>query len=465
MPNVTENLLPRIAGNIPILLILAVALNTLIVAVPDEVVAQDLPSVRFGTHLQSVVEATTTLAVPLVISQPPAETLNVNIFIEEGTATMGLDFLGGMSTATFEPGGAAVVYADIQIFGDTEIEEMETINLYIQHGDQRYRIGSIASSVVVIIDNDTESLTAHFELEDGAPLDPFGRIVVAVEPDVILAVDVVVDELPEGGGPVNIMTNTETGLYTLTFTDNPRQTFEIVTASIPEGETYALLEMQILNQGRGRVLTSVDFAAGSIVVTPDLSRCLSCYISYALAVLGTTDCFAPLDCGLTCPDEEPPPPSEPPAAPRIAIDPANDFETLRRYRDEILLGTASGDYCIQLYEDQSVATMTAILQKPTTIHRVAEVWELWLPAFAALVDNTGADFTITGEMQEALLGVMAELEEVGNPELARLVSDIRSNLDLENIAGQTADVLQTRIENDITPTEPTDWGELKVRFR
>lgn len=467
--NVNRRMLPWNIGSVLVLFFFVASLGAWFVAAPGEAAANGVPSVRFGTHLQSVVEAFTTLEFPLVISPPPDETLRVYVWREEGTATMGVDFMGGASMVTFEPEGPEIAFAEVQIFGDTDIEDNETINLYIQTG-QDFTIGSIGSAVVTIIDNDgTGGLTAYFEVEDDIPLDPYGRIGVAVEPGETFAVDVVVDDLPPGGGTVDIMTNTEAGIYTLTFVDNPRQTFEITTASVPEGADHAALELQILNpEGKKSVSSNFLVALSLHFGGLDAKWCACCVIAFAQIALGSVPCLDNVlaECSaFQCPDKATTEPPGPPSLHQIAFDPASDLETLARYRDEILQGTPVGDYCIQLYHDHSPAIITAILQKPTLIHRVVATWDLWLPAVAAVVDGVGASFIITSEMQDALLGVMAEFEEVGSPELADLVTEFRTDLDLENVAGDTADELQTSIEDNITGSESRSWGELKTMYR
>ncbi|MFH1842517.1 MAG: Calx-beta domain-containing protein [bacterium] len=459
--------LPRNIGSVLVLFCFVVSLGAMFVAAPGKAVADGVPSVRFGSHLHSVVEGLTILEVPLVISQPPDATVRVYVWREEGTATMGVDFLGGASLVQFEPEGPQVVNAEVQIFEDTEVEDLETIELSIQLGSPDFIPGSITEATVTIIDDDEAGgLTAHFELEDDdIPLDPYGRIVVAVEPNEIFAVDVLVDDLPPGGGIVNIMTNTESGLHTLQFTDNPRQTFEISTAAVPEGENYAVLELQILNPEGKRTVTGDNLAAHSLVFDVSWVDCIICAVSLGLTAMGMTECPRLIDCGLPCPTKAGTDQPGPPSSPVITVDPPTDIGTFLRYRDEILQGTPVGDYCIQLYRDQSPAVMTAILQKPTLIHRVATTWELWLPAVAAVVDGVGASFFITSEMQDALLGILAEFEEVGSSELADLVAQFRTDLDLENIAGDTAADLQTSIEDNITGGELRSWGELKAMYR
>jgi len=465
--NANNCTMSRCIGNVLLFFCVVTSLGTWLVTAPGDAVANGVPSVRFGTHLQSVVEAFTTLEVPLVISQPPDETLRVYIAIEALTATWGVDFRGGMAMATFEPGGPDVAFATVEIFGDTELEDSETVGLYIQGPDPEFTIGSIGSSVITIIDDDQiGGLTAHFELEDNEiPLDPYGRITVAVKPDETFAVDVVVDDLPLGGGIVNIMANTDPALHSLTFTDNPRQTLEIATASVPEGEYYAVRELQVLNPEGKRSVTGATLAAHSLLIDANPVACILCAVALGLTAMGMSDCPDFYDCGLECPTKAETDQPGSPLLSAINVDPDSDLATLRRYRDEILLGTPVGDYCIQVYEDHSPAVMTAILQKPTLIHRFAALWELWLPAVAAVVDGVGASFTITSEMQDTLLGIMAEFEEVGSPELADLVARFRTELDLENVVGDTAADLQTSLEDNITGNESRSWGELKTMYR
>jgi hypothetical protein len=84
---------------------------------------------------------------------------------------------------------------------------------------------------------------------------------------------------------------------------------------------------------------------------------------------------------------------------------------------------------------------------------------------AAQVDGQGETVVISGEMEAALLGVQAEFEEVGDGDLPQLVADFRTVLDLENIAGTTANDLQVAIENNSMQTERASWGEVKAMYK
>jgi hypothetical protein len=420
------------------------------------------PSVRFVSSLYSVVEGNTSIQIGMVISEPPAVTIIVPIILNETTATPNEDYFHNDPYASFEPAGSDTAYATIQIYDDAESEGPETLELHISTFYPSYVVGSIPEAQLTIIDDEAPSLTAHFEVDEDVPLDPYGRLVFAVGPDVPIEIDVVVDDLPPGGGSVNIATSQSQDIQMLIFVDNPMMTLNFPPLDIPLDEDYVLLELEILNPA-GQARTGSDNALFGGFSGSWAYDCLLCLITHIFNVMINYDCedIAAICDGYECPDKVVSYPGQPPVIPLYDIESAADLEILRRYRDEVLAGSPVGGYYTQLYEDQSLAIMTAILQRPTLIHRVGNVWELWLPAVEAQVDGLGEGFTITGSMQSALLDLMDEIEELADPDLAELVADFRVELDLENVAGTTAADLQEEIETNPMETERASWGDVK----
>jgi len=435
----------------------------------QDVAAQPLPTVRFDSSQYAVVENYTDVPVTLILSEVPTQVTPVNVLIEAGTADPLDDFLSESVIVFFYPGVSDTAYAYVQIYHDLLPESPETIELTINPDEITHDVGSPGSATLTIIDNDSGTPTAHFELAEDVPLDPDGRLAVLSEHDAIIEVDVVVDDLPPGGAAISYTSSADGGIHTLIFDTDPRQTIEVPTAAIPPGEAHSVNELQILNPVGYRTTESdalANHAVALLELSPKVAYCVTCFIQYVLLALDARTCEeAAANCDFECPDkalEDTPGQAVAPARRRDGTD---DIETLRRYRDEILLGSPVGAYYIQLYEDFSPDIGTAILQRSTLIYRIAEAWDLWLPAVAAEVDGLGESFIITGEMESGLLGIMAELEAAGSPELADLIGDFRIELGLETIAGTTMADLQEEIETNPMETERASWGDVKSMFR
>jgi len=425
--------------------------------------------VNFASSQYTVVEAYADMAIAMTISEIPTEQLLVYAYVTPVTATPGFDFVEGLTYARFEPAASDTSYLYVQIYSDTEPEGPETILLTIYAESEYYTPGSTGEATLTIIDDDSDTPTAHFEIAEDIPLDPNGHIAVVTGPDAPVLVDVVVDDLPPGGASINYTSTADGQIHTLAFTFDPRQSIEVPAADIPPGAAHAVNELQILNPAGKRSSRSDHVSAHSIafdMISLETVQCLACQIRFIFDMFDELFCEDSYDiCGYYCGDKAAAGQPEAPGAPESTIDPGADFETLQRYRDEILLGSPVGDYYIQLYRDYSLAIGTAILQRPTLIYRVAETWDLWLPAVGAQVDGQGASFTITGEMQTALLDIMTEFEEVGSPELAELLGEFRTELDLEHVAGTTAADLQESIETNSMGNEWSSWGDVKSMFR
>jgi hypothetical protein len=361
---------------------------------------------------------------------------------------------------TVFPGGPDTVYVYVRTYQDTEPEEPETVLLSIADGYGMYEIGTPGTATLTIIDNDSDTPAAHFEIVDDVPLDPWGRICVLAESGVASEVDVVVDDLPPGGATIH---------YTSTADDQIHTLLLVPAADIAPGQDHAVTELRILNPAAAKWTVSIGWVRGAFVVDymlPDLQECFLCLIYYYMITLGELHCEGVKEhCGIDCPPPHDAAPSQRPLSPTKVWDLGAGFPTLTRYRDEVLAASPGGDYYIQLYRNHSAALGAAILERPTLIHRVLAAWDLWLPAVAAQVDGQGASFVITSEMQQALLGVMTELEEVGSASLADLCSRFRTALDLENLAGITAAALQQRIDNNSMEADGVSWGKVKSLYK
>jgi len=429
------------------------------------------PTVSFTTTQYAAIERyTPQVPIEVVVSEPVVDLTTVYVEVSGGTATPEVDFFSGTVSANIMPGMSDTTIVWVRMMQDTEPEGPETILLTITDVSYPYEIGSPSEATLTIIDDDSDTPAAHFEISEEIPLDPYGRIVLVAEPGSVVEVDLVVDDLPPGGTVIHYTSTADDQIHSLTFTDNPRQTLNVPTADIPPGEVHAANELQILNPVSKRITNSDRCSLYAFQFSPympdDAEQCVTCLVNYVWFVLPRYACEGwQTRCGFDCPRDKTLEPQSFRPQPDKAIDPVADYETLQRYRDEVLLGSPGGGYYIQLYRDYSLDIANAILRRPTLIYRVEIVWDLWLPAVAAQVDGQGASFTITGEMQAALLGVMAELEELGNPELANLIAEFRIALDLENITGISAADLQDRVDNNSMEAEPASWGKVKSMYR
>lgn len=425
--------------------------------------AQDPHTVWFATTMHSVVEGETSAAVRLVLSRPADVVTVVQVTVRAGTAQAGVDFTDGSYAVHFNPGALDTSWVAVPIHDDGEMEDPETIELIIEPG-ANYEVGYPTVAQLVIVDDESSSLPARFEPPEGVPIDPLGRIVVALEPGLPFAIDVVVDDLPPEGGVVDIMTNTPDGVVTLPFDDDPRQTLELISPPITPGEDFALLELAILDRGRKSMLPFRNAQIYSLYTQEDL-LCFWCMLNYALTVMGATECNDSPACDLDCPHEI----DGGLLGTPVLVAPRSNYATrlavLAGYRDIILLASPAGDSYVQLYRDLSGPALRAALRRPALIYRIRDAWDLWSPAIQAQVAGAGEGFLITVAMQDALLVVLDGLSEAGSPELASTLAAHRAELDLDHAAGRTAAELQTAIESSSLGNERMGWGEVKRLFR
>lgn len=462
--DVAAQLVVRVARMLPAW----AAIGLLLLALPGNASADLLPTVQFAFPQYSVAETGGFVPVAIVINQPPFATLFVSVSFNDGTAIGGSDFVGGGGNAVFQPAGPDTAYAYVEIRGDSQPEVPETILMQLTAAPGFYDVGPLDAVTLTIIDNDSGTPRAHFEIQDAVPLDFRGQLVVPSLPGAILSVDVVVESMPPGGTTIYYQSSADAVIRSLSFVGNARQTIEVPASEISAGFDYAVNELEILNSSAkssssGDRLALVSLSALGIGGPTD---CLACLFAYYSLVLGNLDCQTAGDlCGFICPLQLKAEETAPPGPVRKALDLAADLTTLRRYRDEVLLGSVAGDFFIQLYQDLSPDLAIAILQRPGLYFRVSETWEMWMPAIAAQVNGQGAGFQITAGMQAALLGILTEFAEVGSPELAVQITDFRQSLDLDHVEGITASGLQARLESSSLGVENMSWGDLKSQFR
>jgi hypothetical protein len=143
------------------------------------------------------------------------------------------------------------------------------------------------------------------------------------------------------------------------------------------------------------------------------------------------------------------------------------YETLRRYRDEVLDMTTSGQYYVNLYDQHSLSIIRAMASEPSLATRIWTKKDPWLQGIEALVNNQGDQFTVTQQMQDDLLELLGAFEQAGSPSLAGMIAQERTRLQLDTIAGQSISEYQTQIETLGGPmaVENRSWGDVKRVYR
>lgn len=145
----------------------------------------------------------------------------------------------------------------------------------------------------------------------------------------------------------------------------------------------------------------------------------------------------------------------------------NPLEPYHRYRDEILNGTAAGQFYRDLYAQHTADAFAASLAAPSHVAAFHRAWQAWTPSVQALVDGNGASVPVTGTMQATLLALLDILEANGSPALAQAISTERARLQLDSIAGLTMAEFQTQVETlgGTNALEPVTWGGVKALYR
>jgi hypothetical protein len=143
------------------------------------------------------------------------------------------------------------------------------------------------------------------------------------------------------------------------------------------------------------------------------------------------------------------------------------YETLRRYRDDVLDMTTSGQYYMNLYDQHSVSIIRAMAGEPSLAVQIWTKKDPWLEGIEALVNGQGNNFTVTQQMEDDLLDLLGAFEQAGSPSLAGMIAQERTRLQLDTIAGQSMSEYQTQIETLGGPmaVENRSWGDVKRVYR
>lgn len=436
----------------------AALLAVFLLILPTSILA--LPTIRFVAAEDSVEEANTNHPVALVISEPPTTQTYVSIELSSTTAEPGYDYVGGSTLTWFTPDGPDTVYAYVQLYDDLEAEGAESITLTIQDNPSYFETGFPSSMELNLIDNDAAGPTARFVFDEDIPLSLHGDVNLATQPGTEVELTIEIDQLPAEGATVTYAVD---GIqHMLSFTDQTRETITVTSPEIPGGDYHAIRNISIIgSNGNKTEAEDVGVAAIDDEALTSISGCFACTFAYLGMLITNGNCYTGLpSCGLLCSGNKTA--EQQPTGTRSF---ASDLETLRNYRDSVLLASPVGSYYVQLHEDLKDDLALAILADPTLVARGRQVWDEWIPIAEALVQGNGEGTTITPSMMDGLLGLMDEMAAAGTPELGQAFSDLRKGMGLDDGPPASADEMQVRVENSSTETLAQPWDGVKALYR
>ncbi|MDX9732694.1 MAG: hypothetical protein RBU36_01085 [Thermoanaerobaculia bacterium] len=115
-----------------------------------------------------------------------------------------------------------------------------------------------------------------------------------------------------------------------------------------------------------------------------------------------------------------------------------DTSIFRRLRDEVFSRSAAGRRTTELYYAHARELATLVAASPSLLSATLANVLAWQPHVRALVTGEGAATAVlTSEQVDGLLGVIAQLESLGSPELAAVLARERAARDLPSLVGKT----------------------------
>lgn len=447
-----------------------IVLTMLLLTLPAT--AQTVPTVSFVQAQHETLEIDGDVGIPIFISGvPPEELFGVTINLTPGTASAGEDFAGGITIVYFFPAGDDTSDAYVQLFDDMLAEDPETLTLEIAPSPD-HEIGAIATATLTILDDDSAGPNAWFEVDRDVPDSHYGDIMLTGEPGDEFTVDVVIDELPEGGTTIYYADDSDGSLHPVVFVDSPRVSLPLTLPEVESGAYYEVSTLSIVGSRSGGAKSSSSTSLGQVAfewveLLAD-GDCATCMIFYFFHVTSWGHCqYGNLfgDCGFDCEEFAPARRVDQPTGRDVPdIDIGAALTTLRRYRDEVLLAESNGADYVALYDEYGTDIVVSLLTDPGLMQRAFLTAETWVPVVAAVVDGEGDQTTITGPMQDQLLGLFDGIAAVSDGEIAQVLADLRQGLALEDIAGHTADDLQERVVENVR-TEARSWSAVRRMFR
>lgn len=423
-----------------------------------------------------VVEGTPQVTITVEVTAPVQEYGGCLVSFEDGEAEKGADYVPLGGWVDWFGGDASPKEVIVSIVDDMEIEPTETFTATISYG-KVLEIGSPSAATISIQDDDGggEEPYAYVDMT-GATQNRSEEWVVFAPAGEAFEVTVRYTEIPQS--PVAVDWESDVAPYsgTVVFDGSDEETVTLQLDSPRGAGAMELAEFRLIQEaGRSPRARGFDprvfevfVAEGGLTGT----NCWACvfYLFTNLADFGP----CPIKCILidVC---EPGFPrgagrtsaahSRPPRAGDEVI--PLRTELLRRYRDEVLTSSETGQYYVSEYESHSTDAVWATLRRPLLVFRIAEAIEAWIPALEDLLDGTGASVVVSQEMVDRLNVVLDAFEAVGSPSFATKIANERDKLQVDAMVGLTAAEVQQQIETlgGETPTETISWGALKSRFQ
>jgi hypothetical protein len=123
---------------------------------------------------------------------------------------------------------------------------------------------------------------------------------------------------------------------------------------------------------------------------------------------------------------------------RSLAEDAVDTSIYRRLRDEVFSRSAAGRRTTELFYSHAREVATLVASNPSLFSAMLANVLAWQPHVRALVTGEGvATAVLTSEQVDGLLGVIAQLESLGSPELAAVLAREKAARDLPSLVGKT----------------------------
>jgi hypothetical protein len=120
--------------------------------------------------------------------------------------------------------------------------------------------------------------------------------------------------------------------------------------------------------------------------------------------------------------------------------------TLGTLRDQVMATSAAGQRYTQLYVDQSPALIRVVPSRPWLVWMIGDALPPWLTALNALLAGQGAGVTITQQMMDDWLAIVAEFQAGAPPATAAVIQAELDRLELPSFVGLNMDEARARFE-------------------
>ena len=130
-----------------------------------------------------------------------------------------------------------------------------------------------------------------------------------------------------------------------------------------------------------------------------------------------------------------------------------DTSIFRRLRDEVFGRSAAGRRTTELYYAHAREVTTLVASSPSLFSAMLGNVLAWQQHVRALVTGEGAATAVlTSEQVNGLLGVIAQLESLGSPELAAVLAREKAAFDLPSLVGKTVHEALARQQETVPGT-------------